>query len=198
MIALAQPFAPAEVVLAALVQAEADIDVLISQQGQQPVGAVVAVRHHHVAAPQLFQQGAEQSRLAGLLALVRPAGAADHAGGGEGEQHHQADHGEAQPLLLGAGLGVFGLVGRGIGSGNFGSVGQQDAPPFPAPVLSGGIFEGGADLIGEASQEGFGELDASLAVGAGVGGAGAQAGGDAEDQDTGDGADTGLGPAEGL
>ncbi len=53
-------------------------------------------------------------------------------------------------------------------------------------------------MVAEGLQERLGEFGASLAIGTGVGGAGSEVRGDAEDKDTGDGTDTGLGLAQGL
>jgi hypothetical protein len=91
VIASPQTLTALKVVRAAGVQAKDDIDSPLLEQRRQPVRAVVAIGHHHIAMDEPIQQRAKETGLSGLLALVRPQGGPVQNGRGKADQNNQAE-----------------------------------------------------------------------------------------------------------
>ena len=72
VIPLAQPFPLSEVGLAVLMPPRHELDARFPQQGEHEPPAVVPVGQHQIATLEFVEQRAEERRLAGLLARIRP------------------------------------------------------------------------------------------------------------------------------
>ena len=152
-----------------MVFAKYDIDTLCQQQRHQPIRTIVAIGENDVALAQRRQQGAEQGRLAGLLAAIGSEGAVEHGSRCQAQERHPAQDGKADARPLRAGLRIGLLVGLRIRHRERRAIHQHDAFAVPTPVLGRLLFELLADIAGHKPQEHFGQLGPRLAIGAGAG-----------------------------
>lgn len=141
-----QPLAGlAKIHLARLMQPRHHVHALPGQSRQRDIIAIGPVPQQDVTGLETLPQPAEQAQI--VLVQVaqhhlqqRPAG--------QGEQHHQLEHGKAAAGLLTGGLRIFLLVGRGVGCLHRTAIHRLDRPPLQGGAGAGTPFGrlGGAGL----------------------------------------------------
>ena len=104
------------------------------QRGDQKVVVVQRIGQHHVARAQGLEHLAHQVVLTSAFALVRPDGGIQRRTGGQADHHNQSGQRESHASRLCAGLGIHGLVLRGIGHGQAGAIDQLDRSTTPQPL----------------------------------------------------------------
>lgn len=133
-----QPLAGlAKIHLARLMQPRHHVHALPGQSRQRDIIAIGPVPQQDVTGLETLPQPAEQAQI--VLVQVaqhhlqqRPAG--------QGEQHHQLEHGKAAAGLLTGGLRIFLLVGRGVGCLHRTAIHRLDRPPLQGGAGAGTPF----------------------------------------------------------
>jgi hypothetical protein len=139
VIVLSKPSSFAEVGMASLMFAEANMDSFLHQHRNQPVSTEVPVRNNDVPSFETRQELAKHSDLASVFPLIRPDRSIHYASCSQMEQRNHTSDRESQAWLLGGMLGICRLILGRIGHFEGKTIDQQRIAFFPSPRLFLGL-----------------------------------------------------------